>query len=418
MQVAARDSVFKIIVLLFIIFGYFQLFSLDAIPRDLRVISGFVAISLIFLMLIVKVVYDSTERKIPKNFSLPIALFLLALFLSIPVTKAYHNQSFILSIWISRGLFFYFLYYMLHAYDYNRRTLEKFFIFIGLFTILAFYIQTFIYPTRIFDVRMSIDRGTLRLFLPSMSFSIIVYFYYLNQFFKSNKALPIIIALLALSIFILQATRQLIASLVLLTIINLFRSKEVKSRFLISFLILIGMGAVFLIFYDLFIELFTVSKVQTSGQRESVRIKAIEYFTGKFQPSFLTYIFGNGEGHEASQYGLKMVYLQLTKGLYLSDIGIIGDYVRYGVIFVIAAIIMLARLLTIKVPKHYEYLRYFVYLQLFSLFTSKGVFGVPSITLIIIAYLFDLGNYELKKENATKREEVASARSVPGQVNI
>ncbi len=399
MQIASRDSFFKVSILLIIILGYFQLLSIEAIPRDLRIISGFAAIILIFFMLIIKTVYGK-EKDIPKNFSLPIILFIISLFLSTVVSKVHHNQSFILSLWISRGLFFYFLYYMLHAYKYNKQTLEKLFLFLGLLTIVAFYLQTFLFPIRIFDVRMSIDRGTLRLFLPSMSFTIIAYFYFLNRFFKNNKLLPIIIALLALSIFVLQATRQLIASLVLLTIINVFRSKEIKSRLFIVLLIIIGMGSVFIIFYDLFMEIFAVSKVQASGTKESVRLKAIEYFTGEFQPSTLSYILGNGEGHEASMYGLKLAYLRLGKGLYLSDIGIIGDYVRYGILFVIAAVIMLTRLLTIKVPSDYEYLRYFVYLQLFSLFTSKGVFGVPSISIIIIAYLFDLGNYQLKKESS------------------
>ncbi|MBE0654131.1 MAG: hypothetical protein IH594_10060, partial [Bacteroidales bacterium] len=378
MKSKANSNSFYFIILLIINIGYFQFFAFNAIPREIRIISGFGSILIIAVFLIVKYIYGNTDE-IKKRFALPSILFIVAMLLSTIVSKAEHHQSFALSIWISRGIFFYLLYFFLHAYKFDRQTIEKVVLSIGLITIVFFYIQTIIYPTQIFDVRMTIDRGTLRLFLPSMGYTILAYFYFLNRYFKDNKLLDVIIVILALSIFILQATRQLIASLVLLTILNLFRSKEVKSRSLIIFLLTIGMGALVIVFYDLFVEIFAVSKSQAGDTKESIRSMAISFFLNDFQPSTSAYILGNGEGHQASPYGMKLRFLQLSKGFYLSDIGIVGDYVKYGILFVIAALIMLIKFLTIKVPREYEYLRYFVYLSLFTLFTSRGIFGAPNI---------------------------------------
>ncbi len=375
------------------------------VPRPARIISEFAAIAVIILFLLIKQTYYS-EKEAPKNFVLPISLFIISMLLSTIVTKFYHNQSYLLSVWISRGVFFYFLYFLLHALKFEKRQLEKIIINLGLITIGLYYVQTILYPLQLFDVRMSIDRGTLRLFIPSMGFTLLAYFYYLNKFFKDNKPIDIIIALLCYSIFILQATRQLIASLALLTIINLFRSRQVKSRFFLVLFILIGMVAMFFIFFELFMEMFAVSHEQTSGSdTESIRVMAARYFLTEFFPSDLAYILGNGEGHQASPYGMKLLGLQLIQGYYLSDIGLVGDYVRYGAIFVLAAFIMLYRLLTIRVAPDYEYLRYYVYLKLFTIVTGKGIFGVPDLVIILVAFMFDLGNQEYKKSLDAKKSE-------------
>jgi len=390
-RVTNRD--FHFYTILFVVLGYYQFIKFTLVPRPARILSEFAAIIVIILFLLIKQAYYS-EKEAPKNFIFPISLFIISMFLSTIVTNFYHNQSYLLSIWISRGIFFYFLYFLLHAYKFEKKQLEKIIINIGLITIGLYYIQTILYPMQLFDVRMTIDRGTLRLFIPSMGFTIIAYFYYLNKFFKNNKPVDIIIALLCYSIFILQATRQLIASLALLTIINLFRSKQVKSRFFLVIFILIGMVAMFFIFFELFMEMFSVSHEQTGGETESPRIKAIRYFLSEFFPSDLAYILGNGEGHQASPYGMKLLGLQLLRGYYLSDIGLIGDYVRYGAVFVLAAFIMLFKLIAIKIDPEYEYLRYYVFLQLFTIVTGKGIFGVPDLVIILIAYMFDLGNCE------------------------
>ncbi len=407
-RVTNRD--FHFYTILFVVLGYYQFIKFTLVPRPARILSEFAAIIIIILFLLIKQAYYS-EKEAPKNFVFPISLFIISMFLSTIVTNFYHNQSYVLSIWISRGIFFYFLYFLLHAFKFEKEQLEKIIINLGLITIGLYYMQTILYPMQFFDVRMSIDRGTLRLFLPTMGLTILTYFYYLNKFYKNNNPIDIIIALLCYSIFILQATRQLIASLALLTIINLFRSRQVKSRFFLVLFILIGMVAMFFIFFDLFMEMFAVSHEQTGSETESIRVRAMRFYIYEFPPADLAYILGNGEGHQASSYGMRLLGVQLIKGYFLSDIGIVGDYFRYGVFFIIAAIIMLVKLLSIKVAPAYEYLRYFVYLQIFTLFTSKGLFGAPSLTIILIAYLFDLGHKQYKldkqlKNNTSERTDI------------
>ena len=388
---------FGFFVVLVVIIGYFQLFRLTIFPREIYVLSRFAAVIIIILFIIIKYVYIKGEE-LPKNFVLPINLILLSALISPIMAASYHSQPYFLSIWVSFGIFFYLFYFLLHSVKIEKKLLENIIISIGLITIVLFYVQFFLYPTRIYsdEVRMSLDRGTLRLFLPGMNFTIIAYFYYINKFFKTNQISFVVIAMFAFSIFILQATRQLIASIALLTILFIFRAKEIKSRLLIILLTSIGLVALFFSFYDLFTEMFLVTQFQATEQEDNIRIRAARYFLTDFIPNDLAYIFGNADGHQRSPYGMKLFILSTFNGYYLSDIGIVGDYVRYGAIFLVGAIIMLVRLIRIKVDPEFEYLRYYVYLMLLTMFTGGGDFGSPNILIILIAYLFDLGNYKLK----------------------
>ena len=388
---------FGFFVVLAIIIGYFQLFRLNVFPRDFMVLSRIIAVAIILLFLILKYIYREGEE-IPKNFTLPIVLILLSALTSPLIALTVYNQPYFLSVWVSYSLFFYLLYFLLHSIRIEKRALEKIIINIGLIVIGVFYLQYLIYPTRIFseEVRMSIDRGTLRLWVPGMTFTIIAYFYYLDKFFKKNHTRYIIIALMAFSIFVLQATRQTIAAMALLTIIFFLRSKEVKSRFLISIIMGAGLVALFYSFYDLFMEMFMVTQDQATDAEDNIRIRAARYFLTEFMPNNLAYILGNADGHLLTPYGMKLFTLSMVNGYYLSDIGLIGDYVRYGAIFLLGAIIILVKLIKIKVDTEFIYLKYYVYLMLLTMFTGSGDFGSPNILIILIAYLFDLGNYKLQ----------------------
>jgi hypothetical protein len=380
-----------------IVIGDLGLFKLVFIPTTASKLLPLVGIIVIIIFLVLGWVYGSNV-KVHKNFALPIFLFLLSAFISPFVALNYYNQPYYLSIWISISLLFYLFYFLLHSIDIETRVLERMIISIGIFVIILFYIQYVLYPIRIFNegVLIRLDRGTLRFWVPGMGFAVVTYYYCLNRFFQKNKLKYLIVVLLIFIMYVIQGTRQSIASLLLLSIIFFFRSKEVKSRMLIIVLALGGAITVFFTFYDLLFEMYRVSQLQFSSTEENVRVRAAIYFLTDFMPSNWAYIFGNAGGHQRSLYGQYTLRLSTVYGFWLSDIGLIGDYVKYGLLFLIGAIIMLFKLVTMKVKPEYEYLRYYIYGIILTLFTGRGNFGTADMMIIIIAYLFDRGSLNMK----------------------
>jgi len=143
-------------------------------------------------------------------------------------------------------------------------------------------------------------------------------------------------------------------------------------------------------------ELITISnKSDSSGL---IRIKAAKFFLTRFNPNILTYLFGNGHPGPWSYYSQYVSLYAIRDGYNISDIGIIGDYIEYGIIFVIGGIMMILKGAFFKVSQGFYYLKYYIFIQCFTLLTGNGIFGGVDIIILMILYIFDVNRHELIKE--------------------
>jgi hypothetical protein len=215
-----------------------------------------------------------------------------------------------------------------------------------------------------------------------------------------------LLGLASLSIFILQGTRQLIFALIFLTMVYILFTKKVRSKILISLLFSIALAAVFFAFQDIFFELTRISSSQAQNISGGIRLRAIKYFLTDFMPSAWAYLFGNGDPGMNSLYSQKMSFLVFKYGFYLSDIGIIGDYVRYGLIFTLAGLAMIVKSVRFKISSDYSYLKYYILSQCFTFFTGYGIFGGVDIFIMLILYVFDM---DRSKKHIQENEHVNEA---------
>jgi len=385
-------------VIIFSFIAYFQLFKFVYIPNSIRILSQVAVGGIIILMILFKIIYF--PEKIEKmNFAGPILIMLLGSIPSYFVAYFYHNQNFIYSIYANRTFFFLLLYFFFHFYKIPPAFIVKVIVIIGLIAVVLFYVQYYLYPRLILDIRSSEDRGTIRLFVPGMLCSIVAYFYFLNKYFENNKIKVLLLALVCLGIFILQGTRQMIFALFFLTMVNLILSKKVKSKVLMLFAISLASVAVFFLFREIFMELIAVSSKQSQNYSGDIRVRAATFFLTDFMQDTITYIFGNGKSGGVSVYDIKMAYYAKKYGYYISDIGIIGDYVEYGIFFIIGGIMLLVRALTFKTAEQYKFLKYYIMAQCFTLLTGSGFLGGSDIVLISIVYVFDIKLNTVAVEN-------------------
>jgi len=263
-------------------------------------------------------------------------------------------------------------------------------------------VQFTLYPTRILDINIIEGRGTIRLFVYGMLCTQVAYFYFLNRFFENNKLSDLILAMVSLSIFVLQGTRQLLFAMAFLTLINLFFSKRVKGRFLKIGILALSSFAVFLIFREIFVELTKVSTSQVNDLAGGIRIKAARFFVTTFMPSEWAYVFGNGVSAEGSIYDQKMSLYAIKYGFYLADIGVIGDYIKYGIVFVMAGLILVFKSLRFKISPEYNFLKYYILTQCFTLVTGYGIFGGVDVILLLILYVFDKDRANRKADPMSK----------------
>jgi hypothetical protein len=334
------------------------------------------------------------------NFKVPILLVTLGTIPSFFIAYSYHHQSYLITTYANRALFFYLLYFFLHLYKVPISLIIKTIIYVGLFAVLHYYIQLALDPKLIMRLTSVMEsRGTIRLFVPGMLCTIAAYFYFLNKYFETNNIKVLIFSLITFSVFVLQGTRQLIFSIAFLTVVNLILSNKVKSKFLMLMMISVASFFIFLIFRDIFMAIFEVSGRQSTNFEHDIRVRAAKFFLTDFMPNNLAYWFGNSNSEAGSPYNLKQFYYNVKYGFYLNDIGIIGDYVRYGVIFTIGSIYLLIKAIFFKIGHEYRFLKYYIVAQCFTLLGGKGVIGGADIVLICTLYIFDLEHAKLKNNN-------------------
>jgi hypothetical protein len=370
-------------------------------------LASFGAIILMVLGIIIDLVYYRGKR-FPQKFGGEVGLIFLALAFSIYGAKWGHDQSFLLSIWVLTPMYSYFFYYFLHSIRIKPEDLEKLMVYMGFAFIGLFFIQYVLYPTMLFGVRAQEARGTIRIFIPGGDFALFAYFLFLQKSFTTENKVYLLFCLVYLSVPVLQGTRSSIVSLLLGTVIFILFSNKVKSKFLVTMLMAMAGMLVFFLFQDIFMALIQVSEEQASQNEEDIRVRAAKFFLTEFYPTKLNYFLGNGQSHMMSAYGMKVFYYKVTFGYYKNDIGIIGEFVKYGVVFVIAVILIFRKFFSIKIESKYSFIKFWAFLLIISEI-SGGMFQRPTSIIVITAimYIYDISNFKLR--NRAKPVEIKNS---------
>jgi hypothetical protein len=265
----------------------------------------------------------------------------------------------------------------------------------------VYLIQYFIYPIRIIYSTILIDRGTIRVFMPGSEYLFSGYFILLGRFFITRNPKHIFLLIPYLIILMLMGTRQMIGSLVLATLINIMLSRTIKSKLVMYILIAACLIPFYFIFQDIFDQMLKITHEQrTAGIIENVRYKAIMYYLFKYNTNLAWMFFGNGDPDVLSHYGREMAGIGQFSGFYLEDIGLFGDFFRFGILLVIAKLSIYIRLLKWRLPERYTFIRYNVITIMLTLFTGGGINASVLTLSCMMMYIADVSNVELQDEES------------------
>lgn len=386
----------KKFVIFFILFSSASFFRIIFLPERLIFLTQFGVAAIMFAVILVQEIYGK-DKAMKLNFRHPVLLIFTGVFLSMIIASAYHNQSYMLTLWAQRFMYFYLFYFFLHVLKPDVKELEKIVLTLGILYAASFIIQYIIHPTVLFNVRQDVERSTIRIFIPGSSFMGLSLYMCLHRFYTLNKVRYIFLVAIFLSIMILTGTRYALSVTFLVIIASLIFSKVIRSRYVIYMLVLIATVPLFFIFEEIFVGMLGVSEEQSSDILTNVRIRASRFYLTDFFPNTLSYFFGNGEDHMGSPYGMRVFYYKNVLGYFQSDIGIIGDFSKFGLFFAIGAIWLLVKAWRAPVKPENSYVK-------FSLLSSTlvlpvaGVFSNPFAisVLCIIMYILDINIKEKK----------------------
>ena len=402
------QEAFKYLLVLFIIFTSIIFYSVF-IPFGGSRYVVFMGALVIMFFLFVNMIYDRS-KSFPMQFKLEAWFMLLPLFFSFFAAKFFHDQPFYITLIGQHGVYFILLYFLLHKLKPSPDVMMKMFIWLGYGYCIVYAFQFLIYPVQIVHSNILVDRGTIRIFMPGSEYIFTGYFILTGRFFMTRNPKHLLLVIPYLIILLLMGTRQMIGSLVFASMINILLSRTIKSKLLMYILIAACLIPFYFIFQNIFDEMFKISHQQTSeGITQNVRYKAVLFYLFKYNTNYLWMFFGNGMPDVLSRYGRELSGIGQYGGLYLEDIGLFGDFFRFGILFVIAKLSMYIRLLKWKLLEKYTFIRYNVITILLTLFTGGGTNASVLTLTCLMMYFADVNNQEMQEKeekNSSGAQEI------------
>ncbi len=339
-------------------------------------------------------------------FKYNVHFFLWIPFLSAYGALLYHHQPISLSLLILRTNFYWLLYFVLHIFNLPKQKIINLMIFIGSVWIFLTIIQQFTYPHYYFYSRDDNDQsiyraGVYRFMVTGHQYGDFVLFYFFYNFLITRKIIPLVFVFFGLLGFYYYGTRQFALSAVICMIISAF---FVKGMHRIYILIFLGCAALLILnFRD---QLFGQYVEMTSDQLkygDDIRLVSANFFLTEYWPSKLARLIGNGTAYASSRYGKEISNINLYFHFYRSDVGIIGAFNQFGILYVLNILWVNIKGLAGKYYNYEtKYLRLFFLNALILIFLSE-YYSNPAVIpfYCFILYLTDKSLEETRYMNKT-----------------
>lgn len=349
-------------------------------------------------------------------------LFLIAPLPGMIGAALYHHQSIPESLYANRNILFWLTYFSLHALNIRKEDLIKILLFAGAVWALLTIIQQFTYPHYWFYLRNESQKsfvraGVYRFMIPGSALGIFLLMYHFHKYAVSSKLIHAFWTFIGLAGMYYYGTRQnAVAAFVCMFIIVLLLKGNTRWRNLV-----VMMGIV-LVAYGLkellFSELIELTNRQIATNDEDIRYVSARFFLFDYWPhSSWAKWLGNGMAASDTAYLKELTMYAKIRGLYRSDVGIIGSFNQYGITYVVLVLCFLLKGITIKIKsQEHRYLKIFFFYPAILLIINEG-FTYPEgiVYICCVMYLMDKSIVEEKavKMLRSKQAETLNENLIP-----
>lgn len=308
-------------------------------------------------------------------------------FVTIVTSAIFWKQSVYTSINVLLPHMLWLLYFPLHKYSLSEKEIYKSFLLFSLLILFLQVVQQFTYPdvywgvyseeamvnmnrTEIVDTR----NGIYRFRLDENSYTTVFVLLYCLDLLKSKFSIKslLVVMLMFVSVY-LTLTRQVMASCFFVVLLSLLGKNFFSFRILLFLLILALIGWNY---YDFLFEDMT-SQSKEDLDDDNIRILSYLFYFELIVANFVSFLFGNGMWGGESPFAKLADTWQFDMGLYTVDIGFVGFWFHYGLLYIMI-FIYVNYILLVKynrvLPNYIKYTVLFTLLMSPMIFPYWGVF--------------------------------------------
>lgn len=377
--------------------GVFLLILIALKFFEARFLGDFIGIKFPFLVLLTLNLLGLVFFfKFNSKFSLPIQLLTFSSLFSIVIAFLFWGQSIPDSLTKTIPIAIFPIFFLLKKLNISIKIIEQVIILLGIFYIGLYTFQYFNPNKAYFGYALVNEfgefeesRGVIRIVFPGAGIFWLAVFISISKITQKMRPEHLFFALAGLVIPVMQALRQIMVMVVLLYSFHFGKYLELWKKTILA--ILVGGG--FIMFFSSDLKIVeglkeTIDKDKSEGTKY-VRFITAEYYFTEFSDNLATIVFGNGVPNEKSEYGQKTIRLQ-EREIWLEDVGLAGIYSQFGILSILAWLIIAFQSLKLKVPKNYLYCKYYLWLVLLTSLTSGGIYNIHyAISTVLVLYIFD-----------------------------
>lgn len=313
--------------------------------------------------------YSSARVKLEMKFkNIIIIIIFLRLFSAVPA-YLYHGQAIYETLAVERTVLLWVLYFFLHKSKINPKDALRILIYIGVIWAGLTIIQQMTYPlyyafaTREdkYTGEIPYRAGVYRFLIYGLQYGVLAGLVYLTRaYIKRNISYIVPCVFFIIGIYF-HSARQFLAGYVVSSLsIVFFINRQSRLRTIaITSIVLVS-------FFALFDVLFSQYILQSKEDinEDNIRLIALSFFGLEYFPSWLCNIFGNGMPYSKSPYGEEYFnYITDVLRLFREDVGIVGSYNQYGLVYAIVILYSFIKILFLKMSSEV------IYLKLFAIFS-------------------------------------------------
>jgi hypothetical protein len=359
------------------------------IPYGAGKVAVVISLIIVLIFFFIHLIYGRVEQ-FKKGFTIPILILFLGLLISSVAGAYFHDQNTLTSLLTQNEFYLFMFYFLLHQLKPDPAKLLKMFMVLAYVYCFIYFVQYMIFPKIILSTSVFMDRGTIRIFMPGAAFLFTAYFLCLMRFYIYKKIKYLLYIIPMLIIVLLLGTRQILASIALLTMLSILLSRAIKSKAVMVFVIVLCMIPFYFLFQGIFLQMFEVTQKESSSMEDNIRYRAAYYFLVEFNNNKTWMLTGNGMPNVKSDYGRFIETLSANLGYYQGDIGIIGDFVKFGIFFVIGNLLIYFKLIVSKTAEQYRFILFNVLSMVMTMFTGGGIDANTIIMLSMMMYIVDV----------------------------
>ncbi|WP_289023121.1 hypothetical protein [uncultured Salegentibacter sp.] len=392
---------------------------------DARFLDNSLLNYLLFLTLIVTV-FISVPYVLPTNkgFVFPVQLLLIAMFISIIMAGLYWDQSLLDSLIAVAPYLIVFIFFYLWHIQFPVNILEKIIVFYGSLYILLYVFEfitsgTVYFGKPLWGDEFLVSRGITRIIFPGGGVFVLTSFIAINKLTSQdkNRWFWLLLAIAGIVIPVMQVTRQFIVGILLIYLYHVIRSIRIWKK-LVVFASLVSI-IIFLQYvnHPIIDGLIDSTRNDANLGSNYIRVLAGEFFLTDFSPNLSTQILGNGVPYfGVSNFGLYVDSLGVTQEYFLSDVGIIAVYVMFGVLAIIAYLLIFIKSFIIPLPENFQYLKYYLWFMLLTSLTWYTTYHYHY--LIITVYVLYMYQAVYLGQGNDKSQEPEPAKEIDREMMI